>query len=117
MDKPSTALDSVTYIRPARGWAAIDFRELWHYRELFIVLIKRDVLIKYKQTLFGVAWAILVPVIQTVIFGTLFGAVAGLPTDGLPYALFYLTNLGLWTFFATAFNRTSISLVQNASLL
>lgn len=117
-DAPAiSAAPPVTIIRPARGWVAIDFRELWHYRELFGFLIWRDILIKYKQTFFGFAWAILVPVIQMVIFGTIFGQVAGLPTDGLPQYLYYFTNLTLWTFFATAFNRTSVSLVNSANLL
>lgn len=104
-------------IRPARGWIAIDFAELWRYRELFGFLIWRDVLVKYKQTFFGFAWAILVPVIQMLIFGTLFGRVAGLPTEGLPPYLYYLTNLTLWTFFSGAFTRTSGSLVTSANLL
>lgn len=114
---PLPADQHLTIIEPKAGWARLDLDELWRYRELLGFFVWRDIIVKYKQTLLGFAWAILVPFIQMIIFGGIFGKVAGLPTDGLPYHLYYFTNLVLWVFFATAFNRASTSLVTNSNLL
>ena len=72
-----------TVVKPARGWMAVDFGELWRYRELFGFFVWRDVKVKYKQTLLGFSWAIIAPLVNTVIFAFIFGTVAKLPSDGL----------------------------------
>src|SRR5258708_22736434 len=75
-------------IKPRQSWVALDLRNLWSYRELLYFLIWRDVKVRYKQTVLGVAWAILQPLVLILIFTVIFGRVAGLPSDGIPYALF-----------------------------
>src|SRR5277367_2902211 len=95
-------------IRPRRGWVAIDFKELLHYRELLYFLTWRDVKVRYKQTVLGFAWAILQPlmmvVIQTVIFGTVAGFASRLPPElmarNIPYSLFNYAGVLAWTLFA-----------------
>jgi lipopolysaccharide transport system permease protein len=116
-DQPSNLAAAVTVIRPPKRWTAIDFAELWRYRELFGFFVWRDVKIKYKQTLLGAAWAVLVPFTQMVIFSIIFGQVAGLPTDDLPGPVFYYTGLLPWTYFATSLTMSSNSLVGSANLL
>ncbi|MBN1866964.1 ABC transporter permease [Candidatus Sumerlaeota bacterium] len=104
-------------IRPSRGWIAIDFRELWRWRELLYFLTWRDVKVKYKQTLLGFAWAVLVPVGNMVVLGTIFGKVAKLPTDGLDPYLFILAGLVPWQYFANSLSMSSNSLVGYSHLI
>lgn len=114
---PSEEFDSVQIIEPPRGWIAIDWGEIWHYRELFGFLVWRDIKVKYKQTLLGAAWAILVPFFQMVIFSFIFGTVANLASDGLPRPIFYFAALLPWTYFSTSLTMSSNSLVGSANLL
>lgn len=107
----------VTVIRPSRGWVSLGFPELWPYRELLYFLVWRDVKVRYKQTVLGVAWAILQPVATMVVFSVFFGRLAGLSSDGVPYPLFSLTALVPWTFFATGLVQASNSLVGNQQLI
>jgi len=94
------------------------WRDLWRYRELFLVLAARDVAVRYKQTAIGVVWAVLRPFLTMVIFTILFSRVAKLPTEGdAPYALLVLAGMLPWTFFSTALGEASSSLVTNASLV
>jgi lipopolysaccharide transport system permease protein len=104
-------------IEPTRGLAFINFSDLWHYRELLYTLIWRDIKIRYKQTVLGVAWVILQPVISTVIFTALFGILLRAPSNGVPYPVFALSGLLPWTFFASSLNKSSNSLVLNANLI
>jgi lipopolysaccharide transport system permease protein len=104
-------------LRPARGWAAIDWRELWAYRELLVFLTARDVLVRYKQTLLGATWAILQPFLTMVVFSLVFGYLAGIPSDGVPYPIFAFTALVPWTFFANGLAQASNSLVSSANLI
>lgn len=99
------------------SWASLNLRELWRYRELLYFLAWRDVKVKYKQTVLGAAWAILQPVLMMVIFTVLFGRVAGMPSDGIPYPLFAYGGLLVWTFFATAITNSGNSLVGSANLI
>jgi lipopolysaccharide transport system permease protein len=104
--------------RQARpGWAAIDFTELWQYRELLVFYAVRDIKVRYKQTLLGAAWAILQPVMTMVVFSIFFGKLAGVPSDDLPYPVFSFCGLLPWQLFAFALNQSSNSLVQNAHVL
>jgi lipopolysaccharide transport system permease protein len=91
--------------------------DLWRYRELFGFLAWRDVLVRYKQTVIGVAWAVLRPLLTIVVFTIIFGKLAGLPSDGAPYAILVCAGLLPWQFFASAFSEASGSLTGNASII
>jgi lipopolysaccharide transport system permease protein len=94
------------------------WRDLWHYRELFQVLARRDVSVRYKQTVIGVAWALIRPFLTMVVFTIIFGKVAKLPTEGTaPYALMVFAGMLPWTFFSTALAEASNSLISNANLI
>jgi lipopolysaccharide transport system permease protein len=94
------------------------WRDLWHYRELFQVLAWRDVSVRYKQTIIGVAWALIRPFLTMIVFTIIFGKVAKLPTEGaVPYALMVFAGMLPWTFFATALSEASGSLINNANLI
>ena len=109
--------DPITTIRPARGWEAIDFGELWDYRELIAFLAWRDVKVRYKRAALGIAWALIQPLMTMVIFTVIFGRVAGLPSEGVPYPLFTLAALVPWQLFAGAVTAASNSLVGSAQLI
>jgi lipopolysaccharide transport system permease protein len=104
-------------IRPAGGWARVDLRELWAYRELLGFLIWRDVKVRYKQTALGVVWAIVQPVASMVLFTILFGRIAKLPSEGVPYPLFVFAAVVPWQMFAQAFGSASNSVVGSAGLI
>jgi len=93
------------------------WRELWDYRELLFFLTWRDVLVRYKQTVLGVTWALLQPLLTVLIFSVIFGKFAGLPSDGVPYPLFSLAALLPWQLFSGALNRAGTSLVGNSNLI
>jgi lipopolysaccharide transport system permease protein len=112
-----TAEEPEILIRPAHGWAAIDFRELWDYRELLYFLIWRDLKVRYKQTVLGVAWAVLQPLMTMVVFSIFFGWLAGMPSDGVPYPIFAYTALVPWTYFANALTQASHSVVEHEHML
>jgi lipopolysaccharide transport system permease protein len=104
-------------IKPRQSWVALDLRSFWTYHELLYFLIWRDVKVRYKQTVLGVAWAILQPVIMIVIFSLIFGRVVGLPSDGIPYALFAYAGVVTWTFFSGAVTKSGNSLVGSSHLI
>ncbi|MEO5716866.1 MAG: ABC transporter permease [Luteolibacter sp.] len=94
------------------------WRDLWRYRELFQVLAWRDLSVRYKQTIIGVAWALIRPFLTMVVFTVIFGKVAGLPSEGTtPYALMVFAGMLPWTFFSTALSEASSSLVSNSNLI
>jgi lipopolysaccharide transport system permease protein len=104
-------------IRPTKGWAALNLRDLWLYRELIYFLTWRDIKVRYKQAVLGIAWAILQPILTMIIFSFIFGNLAKLPSDGIPYPLFSFAAVLPWQLFSSALHRSSISLVGNANLL
>jgi lipopolysaccharide transport system permease protein len=104
-------------IEPARRWVPIRFGELWEYRELLYFFVWRELKIRYKQTALGVAWAIIQPLFTMLIFSVIFGRLAKLPSDGLPYPVFAYCALLPWQLFAFALTEASNSLVANRSLL
>jgi lipopolysaccharide transport system permease protein len=107
----------ITYIRPSRGWRAIDLCELWQYRELLGFLTLRDIKLRYKQTALGVAWAVIQPLFTMVVFTIFFGKLGKLPSDGKPYALFVLAALLPWQLFVYALTQASNSLVAEQRLI
>jgi lipopolysaccharide transport system permease protein len=93
------------------------WRDLWRYRDLFYFLAWRDLLVRYKQTVFGVLWAVLRPFLTMVIFVAIFSRIAGLPSDGVPYAILVLGGMLPWQFFASSLSESSNSLVSNSNLI
>jgi homopolymeric O-antigen transport system permease protein len=104
-------------IAPRRGWQPIDWRELLAYKDLLYFLVWRDVKALYAQTVLGLGWALARPLFSMVVFTLVFGRLARIPSDGAPYALFAFTALVPWTYFATAMNGASQSLIGNGPLL
>jgi lipopolysaccharide transport system permease protein len=109
--------EHITYIRPSRGWRMLDFKELWAYRELLVVLAVRDVKVRYKQTVLGVGWAVIQPVMLMLVFSLFFGRLAKMPSDGLPYPVFAYAALLPWTFFANALGASASSVVGASNLV
>jgi len=104
-------------VEPPRRWEALDLRELWRYRELLYFLAWRDVMVRYKQTVIGAAWAILQPFLTMIVFSIIFGGLLRVPTDGVPYPVFAYAALLPWNFFAAALTRSGNSLVADANLI
>ncbi len=104
-------------IVPARRWPGLDVGELWEYRGLLLLLVWRDIKSRYSQTVLGAGWAVLQPLLPMAIFTVVFGRFARIPSDGVPYALFSLCGLSLWTYFASALSGGGNSLVLNRNLL
>ena len=104
-------------IRPRKGWQAIDLREIWFHRELLGFLVWRDVKIRYKQTAIGAAWAIIQPFMTMVVFSLFFGALAKIPSHGLPYPIFYYSALLPWTYFAGALQNATNVVVEQQSVI
>jgi lipopolysaccharide transport system permease protein len=104
-------------IAPSRSWVAIDVKEFCRSHELLFFLALRDIKLRYKQTALGVLWAVLQPLLTMLIFTLLFGRVAKIPSNGVPYALFAYCGLLPWTFFANGVTNSSNSLVNNSNLI
>jgi lipopolysaccharide transport system permease protein len=109
--------DSLTIIQPGSGWQIIDFKELKEYRDLFYFLVWRDIKALYAQTILGFLWAILNPLIQIIIFTIIFGNVAKVSTDGIPYILFSSVAIIPWTYMSQAMAQSSQSLIQGSNML
>ena len=107
----------VTVIRPTRGWAALNMGDLWRYRDLLLILAGRDVKLRYKQTLLGVTWVILQPLLTALIFTVIFGNFAKMPSDGQPYMLFTFAGLLSWNLFSQSLQRAGNSLVDSAAMI
>ncbi len=107
----------LTIIEPAIGWRLVDVAELWRFRELLYFLIWRDVRVRYKQTVLGVAWAVLQPLLMTVVFSIFFGRVAQVSSGDVPYPLFAMAGLVPWTFFSTAMAAAGNSVVNSERLI
>ena len=108
---------TTVYIKPSKGLAALNLLDLWVYRELVFFMVWRDVKVKYKQTLLGMAWAVVQPVMTMLVFTFVFDRVANLPTDGIPYEVFSFTALLPWGLFVTALNQGSRSLVAHNNMV
>ena len=108
---------SLTVVERRQWWRAFDFRELGRYRELLLFFVWRDLKVRYKQTVLGVAWAVLQPLFAMIVFTIFFGRMAHVPSDGVPYPLFSYTGLLVWTFFAQGVAMAANSLVNSAQLI
>jgi lipopolysaccharide transport system permease protein len=104
-------------IKPPTGWGELSLREVWAYRELLYFLCKRDVLIRYKQSLFGISWAVMQPLALTVIFYVFFGRLAKVPHEDVPYPLFAMAALVPWQFASNSVGQAAASLVGDQNLL
>ncbi len=113
----ANAVQAPTIIEPRKGWWHFNWRDLWAYRELLFFLVWRDVKVRYKQTLLGASWAIIQPTLQLVVFTIIFGRLAGVNTNGIPYPLFNLAGLLPWQFFANTVGQAANSLVGSASIV
>lgn len=107
----------VVKLVPTSGWAPLQLDQVWAFRELLGYLALRDVRVRYKQTFFGAAWAILQPLLLTMVFTVVFGRLAGVPSDGVPYLAFALAGMVMWTFFSAGLSAGSLSLVNNAAMV
>ena len=103
-------------VTPSQGWFDFDLRETWLSRDLIAMLVKRDFVSVYKQTVLGPLWFVIQPVATTLVFVLLFGTIARLPTGGTPPFLFYLSGLVMWNFFAASFSKTSDIFAGNAHI-
>ncbi|TLY18288.1 MAG: ABC transporter permease [Nitrospirae bacterium] len=104
-------------IRPSHGWAPLRLKDLWDYRELLYFLIWRDIKVRYKQTVLGIAWVVIQPVFTMIVFSVFFGWLAKVPSDGLPYPIFAFCALLPWQLFAYSLTGASNSLVANQNLI
>jgi lipopolysaccharide transport system permease protein len=107
----------VVRINARRGWLALDLAELWAYRELLYFFVWRDIKVRYKQTVIGAAWAILQPVLTMVVFSLIFGRLAKIPSQGLPYPIFYYCALLPWMYFATAMQSATNVVVEQQRVI
>lgn len=105
------------YIKPTTGLAALNLRDLWVYRELIFFMIWRNLKVRYKQTLLGATWAVIQPLMTMIVFNFIFGNVAKVPTDNIPYPIFSYTALLPWGLFTTALNQASRSLTTNQNMV
>ena len=103
-------------IEPKTGWFDIDLEGLWKYRDLILLFVKRNFIAQYKQTILGPAWAIIQPMLTTVIFTVVFGSMAGLSADGVPSFLFYMSGTIAWTYFSTCLTKTADTFTGNARI-
>src|SRR3989338_4581701 len=104
-------------IRPRKTLSWNDLQELWDYRELLYFFAWRDIKVKYKQTIVGIVWAVFQPIMAMVVFSVVFGKLANLPSDGIPYPIFVYSGLILWMFFSSSLSDASSTLVGNASIV
>lgn len=103
-------------IHPRERLLSVDFGELWRYRDLCSLFVKRNIVVQYKQTILGPLWYVIQPILTVVIYMVVFGGIAGIPTDGVPQPLFYLAGVCMWQYFADCLNKTGNTFVTNASI-
>ncbi len=103
-------------IKPKDKLLAVDFKELWRYRDLIALFVKRNIITQYKQTILGPAWFVIQPAMTVIMYMIVFGGIAGIPTDGVPRPLFYLAGTAMWGYFSSCLSRTSNTFVSNAGI-
>jgi len=117
MRRPTVRHSATRVIRPRRGLGLLDLREVVSYRDMFFFLVRRDIKVLYKQTVLGLGWAILRPVFGMIVFSVIFGRLAKINSDGIPYPLFSYTALVPWTYFQTAMTASSMSLISGSRIV
>lgn len=105
-----------TVIKPKTSLLDVDYKELWRYRDLCMLFVKRNIITQYKQTILGPLWYLIQPLMTTIMYMVVFGGIAKISTDGMPQPLFYLAGIALWQYFADCLNKTSNTFVENASI-
>lgn len=105
-----------TEIKPKNKLLQVDFKEIWQYRDLWSLFVKRDIITQYKQTILGPLWYVIQPLMTTVMYMVVFGGIAQISTDGLPQPLFYLAGICMWQYFADCLNKTSSTFTTNAGI-
>src|SRR5436190_12945978 len=115
--EPATAETTITEIRPPGGWQLINVRELWHFRDLLYFLTRRDIQLRYKQTVLGAAWAVLQPILLMVVFTIFFNRFAASTDTSLPYPLFTYAGLLPWLFFSTSIASAGNSVIGSERLI
>ena len=108
--------DEITYVSSKQKWFSVNLKDIWKYRDLIILFVKRDLTTNYKQTVLGPLWIVINPLLSTTVFTVIFGVIAGIPTDGTPQFLFYMSGNILWNFFSSCLNRASGTFLGNARL-
>jgi lipopolysaccharide transport system permease protein len=103
-------------LKPTKGWFVLNLRELWRYRDLLMIFVRRDLVTVYKQTILGPLWYVIQPILTTLMFVLVFGKIAQLSTDGLPPILFYLLGTTIWSYFSDCLNLTSNTFVANQAV-
>ena len=111
------SVQKLSVIEPQKGWIPIDLKEIWRYRELLYFLTKRDIKVRYKQTVLGGLWAIIQPLFTMIVFTLFFCKLAKVPSDGIPYPIFVYAGLLPWTYFANALAASGNSLVGSQNLI
>ena len=114
---PAAAEIPITIIQPRTGWQLVDWKELHAYRDLFFFLVWRSVRVRYAQSTLGIGWAVIQPLFSMLVFTVVFGKLARIESDGVPYAVFSFAALVPWTYFANALTEGTASLVSNANML
>lgn len=110
-------MDSWTIeIKPRKRWLDLDIKNIWKYRDLIYMYVKRDIITMYKQTILGPLWFVIQPIFTTIMYMFVFGGLAGISTDGAPQPLFYLSGIMLWNYFSTTFSLTSNVFISNAGI-
>ena len=109
-------MEFTTVIKPKNKLFEVDFKEIWRYRDLYSMFVKRDIIAQYKQTILGPAWFFIQPALTTVMYMVVFGGIAGISTDGLPQPLFYLAGIVFWQYFSDCLNKTSSTFTTNQAI-
>jgi len=112
----SMLIESRNYIKPRNNAFQFHFKEVWDYRDLLILFIRREIVIVYKQTILGPLWFLIQPLLTTLMFTVVFGGIAGIATNGIPKILFYLAGITLWNYFAESLRLTSDTFKKNAPI-
>ncbi|HXB12494.1 MAG TPA: ABC transporter permease [Bacteroidia bacterium] len=116
-NKPKEVSENWTIIvKPSTNWFDLQLKDVWRYRDLMMLFVKRDFVSIYKQTVLGPMWFFIQPLLTTIMFMVVFGSIAKIPTDGIPSPLFYLSGLTVWNYFATSLNKTSGTFITNAGI-
>ena len=105
-----------TVIKPRTGLFEVNLKEIWDYRDLLTLFVKRTITVQYKQTILGPLWWLIQPALTVIMYMVVFGGIAGIPTDGIPQPLFYLGGVAMWQYFADCLGKTSNTFVSNAGI-